>query len=164
MRNVWLSLGACMLITTGCVDSSAGNDGSSEAASALTRPSLSSICSFTCNNSHLQHTCFDQRTTGAVNVSVFPLLEGKTVLPASIIKNPGSWSNTSCPNCQWHLVSAIGPGTFTTRTDDFNVQRANTGQSDTTTQVNIQIVDPTDASVGVCNLSVGVELITGIVE
>ena len=164
MRNMWLTLSVCALGMLGCADMGDGNDNEGDVASALTRPALSSICGFTCNNSHLQHTCFDQRTSGQVNVSVFPLIEGKTVLPASIINNPGSWSNTSCPNCQWHLVSPSLGTNVSVATDDVNIHRTVNGQSDMITQVNIQIVDPTDASVGVCNLSVGVELVTGIVQ
>jgi hypothetical protein len=164
MRNMWLTLSVCALGMIGCVDSGDSNENEGDVISAVTRPPLSSICSFVCNNSHLQHTCFDQRTSGQVNVSVFPLIEGKTVLPATIINNAGSWSNTSCPNCQWNLVSPQPSSFVSTATDDVNVHHNVNGQTDSITQVNIQIVDPTDASVGVCNLSVGVELVTGIVE
>lgn len=48
--------------------------------------------------------------------------------------------------------------------DDVNIQRAVHGQTDRISQIDIQISDPTDSSVGVCNLSAAIELITGDIE
>ena len=149
----------------GCVGVDEGNENELEVTSAVTRPSLSSICSSACSNLRGKNVCTDSASQGGVHVRVFPRLEGKTKTPATEINNPGSWSGTSCPNCEWHLVSVSNltvpfPPTWTTSTNSVQLNR-NAVLSDWSGQVKIQITDPTDASVGVCNLSVGVELING---
>ena len=158
---------------SGCteVDDGAAVAGEGHVASAVTRPPLSSICSWACNNSHHVRSCFDQRTSGTVNVSVFPLIQGTTFVPATILGTTTGWSSTSCPNCQWRLVSitrdrdgGVVTGGVTQALNDVNLQEAVHGQSDSIFHVNIEISDPTDASVGVCDLSAGIELITGIIE
>lgn len=173
MKLMYACVVAFGVYLSGCAgmdDGAAGVD-ESHVASAVTRPPLSSICSSTCNNSHNVRSCLDQRISGTVNVSVFPLIQGTTFLPATILGTTTGWSSTSCPNCQWHLVSitndrngGVVTSGITQAPDDVNLQIAGHGQTDQTFNVNIQISDPTDASVGVCNLNVGIELITGIIE
>lgn len=159
-----VALGAYL---SGC----AAMDDDGEATSAVSRPPLSSICGSICNNSHNARSCLDQRTSGVVNVSVFPLIEGATFQPASILGTTTGWSSTSCPNCQWHLVSitndrngSVVTTGITQAANDVNLQRTVNGQSDNSYQVNIEISDPTDASVGVCALSAGIELVTGRIQ
>lgn len=165
MNRAWMTL--CLAGLVGCVGSEADDrdDVQGEVASAVTRPSLSSICSSKCRNSHFALACVDQRNTGAVNISVIPLLEGTSIVPIPEIGTTTGWSSTSCPNCTWHLVSVTGPGGGTVTSGvavasaAVNVNRSNGGDWDG--HVNIQITDPTDASVGVCNLSVPIELVNG---
>jgi hypothetical protein len=173
MKNMYVCVAALGLYLFGCtgVGDGAGAVDESNAASAVSRPLLSSICGSICNNSHDIRSCLDQRTSGIVNVSVFPLIQGATFLPASILGTTTGWSSTSCPNCQWHLVSitndrngGVVTSGITQTADDVNLQRTVNGQSDMSFHVNIEISDPTDASVGVCDLSVGIELVTGIIQ
>lgn len=147
------------------------SDAESGTSAQLTRPSLSSICSAACNNSHTVKSCFDQRGVGAsVNVSVFALIEGASFVPSTTLGTTRGYTSTSCPHCQWHLVSVINdrsglPVTtgVSQAANDVNVERHSGGQNDWEGHVNLQISDPTDASVGVCNLSVGIELVNGVV-
>lgn len=179
-------LGACLSGCTGVDDGAAVAD-EGHVASALARPPLNLICSSICNNSHNVRSCLDQRTSGTVNVSVFPLLAEidphaaiplvpiggppTTFLPSTILGTTTGWSSTSCPHCQWHLVSitndrngGVVTSGVTQSPSDVNLQRAVNGQTDMSFHVNIEISDPTDASVGVCDLSVGIELVTGIIQ
>lgn len=48
---------------------------------------------------------------------------------------------------------------MSTATNDVNVHRSGNAHLDWSATVNIKISDPTDASVGVCNLSVPIELV-----
>ncbi len=172
MKFMYACVAVFSAYLSGCaeMDDGAALADESPATSAVTRPPLSSICSSTCNNSHDVRSCLDQRTSGTVNVSVFPLIQGTTFLPATILGTTTGWSSTSCPNCQWHLVAitnsrgGVVTSGVTQAPDDVNLQEAVHGQSDQTFNVAIQISDPTDASVGVCNLNVGIELVTGIIE
>lgn len=130
------------------------------------RPSLSSICSFVCNNSHGQRACGDQRDSGQVNVAVHPLLEGTTKVPSTILGTTTGWASTSCPNCQWQLESVTTNFVIGTKPD---VAQATNGVAVFKTvsssrsyewegTVALRIFDPTDASVGTCKLSVNVSL------
>jgi hypothetical protein len=173
MKLMYVCAAALGAYLSGCtaMEDGAGTGDEGQATSAVSRPPLSSICGSLCNNSHNVRSCLDQRTSGIVNVSVFPLIEGATFRPAAILGTSTSWLNTSCPNCQWHLVSITNDrngGVVTTgiaqAADDVNLQRTVNGQSDMSYHVNIEIADPTDASVGVCDLSVGIELVTGVIQ
>jgi hypothetical protein len=134
-----------------------------------TRPSLASICGYRCNDSHFGSDCYDQRSSGQVNISVFPLLEGKTKTPSPIIGINAGWNQTSCPNCLWQLndvstnwkfpASASGP-TVAQATNDVNVSKFITAGRlyEWDGVVSITIWDPTDGSVGTCVLNVGTSL------
>lgn len=160
---------------SGCTEmadsTGAGEEG--QVANAVSRPLLSSICSSICNNSHNVRSCFDQRAlgAGAVDVSVFPLIEGTTFQPTTILGTTTGWSSTSCPNCQWQLQSvtndvtgAVVKNGITLSAINVIVLRNSISHSDWFGHVNIAISDPTDASVGVCNLSVGIELVNGAIQ
>lgn len=161
MKN-WGCL-AMFVSLVGCV---APGEDATEAHQELTRPPLSSICSYACNSSHQDPYCSDTSSAfGSVNVSVFPLIEGKPVVPATPIGNLGSWATTSCPNCQWSVTSVIDSNGVPANSswisrarNDVNVQRSGDVFLQWSANVDITIADPTDASVGVCNLSVPIEL------
>lgn len=161
---------AFAIALSGCVDADEGNEGEDAVRSAVTRPPLSSICSAACATQNGQPFCEAAASTGGVSVRVFPRLEGKTVTPATELHNPGSWSSTSCPSCQWRLVSVDDlpahppfPPSTSLRTNSVQLSR-NAIDSDWTGRVNLQIFDPTDSSVGVCDLHVLVHLINGMVN
>ena len=137
-----------------------------DAADALST-SLSSICSFVCNNSHGQRSCGDQRSSGQVNVAVAPLLENTTKVPDTILGTTRGWTSTSCPNCQWQLESVttnelIGGGNPDVVQSTNGVAIVKTVSSSRSYEwagtVVLRIFDPTDASVGTCRLSVAVSL------
>jgi len=157
MNRVWMTL--CLAGAVGCATSEA-DDGEQEAVAAVTRPSLSSICGHVCRNSHFGLSCSDTRpTVGEVNVSALPLLEGasKAIVPGV---TTADWSSTSCPNCQWSLISVtdldtsapVSSSHYLVASAATNVHTSTWGTS--LYQINMQIYDPTDASVGVCDLHV----------
>jgi hypothetical protein len=131
-------------------------ESTAQSIEVATRPSLASICGHRCRDSHFGTDCYDQRSSGQVNNSVFPLLEGKYKT---------EWNQTSCPSCQWQLngisttwkfpTSASGP-TVNQATNDVNVSKLITAGwiYEWEGTVSITIWDPTDASVGTCSLNV----------
>lgn len=134
------------------------------------RPSLSSICSRRCNNSHGQNNCSDYRVSGQVNVSVFPLIEGTSVVPSSILGTTTGWADTSCPNCQWKLDGVTTTSLFggtapsvSQAMNDVNVSKSvsSSREYDWSGVVAITIWDPTDSSVGTCTLNVSTSLAGG---
>jgi len=131
------------------------------------RPSLSSICGFVCNNSHGQRSCGDQRDSGQVNVGVFPLLENTTKVPDAVLRTTSGWTSTSCPNCQWQLESVTTNELFggtkpdvAQATNDVSVFKtvSSSRSYEWAGTVVLRIFDPTDASVGTCSLSVDLSL------
>jgi hypothetical protein len=153
-------------LLSGCID--APSDGQLPEPIDLelaiaTRPLLSSICSFKCNNSHGEGICSDQRDSGEVNFAVFPLIEGTTVVPSTILGTTTGWANTSCPNCQWQFVSLTT--TELLRGTAPSVSQATNGPAvvknvtanriyEWAGTIVLRIFDPTDASVGTCTPSV----------
>jgi hypothetical protein len=134
---------------------------------ASLRPSLASICSYRCFNSHGAYACGDSRFTGQANVGVYPLIENATKVPSTLLGTAG-WSSTSCPNCQWtlnsitttYLQGGTGPSSATA-VNNASVHKTMSQpiEYEWNGTFSITIWDPTDASVGTCTLNVDASLV-----
>lgn len=168
-------LGMCLMGCVGVEDEALYEDETwdqidDELVAPASRPPLSSICGFRCNNSHGQQVCGDHRSSGQVGVAIFPLLENTTKVPSTILGTTTGWASTSCPNCQWQLQSItthhVMGGTrpsVVQATNDVSVSKtvSVSPEYDWLGTAVLRIWDPTDASVGTCTLSVGANLSGG---
>lgn len=176
MKTIYaMLLGMCL---TGCLgledeamyEDEAWEQVEDELMTPATRPPLSSICGYRCNNSHGVRQCSDHRNSGQVNVSVFPLIENTTKVPSTILGTTTGWANTSCPNCQWALervtTTSLQGGTgpaVNQAVNDVNVSKTVnvSPEYDWQGDIVLRIWDPTDSSVGSCTLSVTANLSGG---
>lgn len=143
---------------------------SDELVMPVSRPPLSQICDFRCHNSHGWFQCTDDRASGEANVAIAPLLEGTTKVASTIWGTTSGWASTSCPNCQWQLqritttflFGGTVPSVNSSAIDDVGISKnVNPRGYEWDGVVSLRIWDPTDASVGTCDLNVDVSLIGG---